>query len=157
MESYVPYGWQFRGEDVFMPSEKSKGLNCFGLLSRSNEFYFKTSTTNINSAFVIEQLENFSKALGTITVVVLDNARVHTAKVIQERRKGWEERGLYLFYLPPYSPHLNIIEILWRELKYRWLCADDYSCVQELFYQVTLALMAVGVSLKIDFKSFGLI
>lgn len=156
MESYVPYGWQFRDEDVFMPSEKSRGLNCFGLLSRSNKFYFRTSAKNIKSDFVIEQLENFSQALKTVTVVVLDNARVHTAKAVQERRGYWQERGLFLFYLPSYSPHLNIIEVLWRELKYRWLSADDYGCVEDLFYQVTLALMAVGVSLKIDFKPFGL-
>lgn len=156
MESYVPYGWQFKDEDVFMPSEKSRGLNCFGLLSRSNEFHFRTSIKNIKSDFVIEQLEDFSKTLKTVTVVVLDNARVHTSKAIQERRRYWEERNLFLFYLPPYSPHLNIIEVLWRELKYRWLRADDYCSVQDLFYQVTLALMAVGHSLKINFKPFGL-
>ncbi|OJB42638.1 transposase [Burkholderia ubonensis] len=25
-----------------------------------------------------------------------------------------------MFYLPPYSPELNLIEIVWRHLKYRW-------------------------------------
>ncbi|WP_080413764.1 transposase [Burkholderia ubonensis] len=25
-----------------------------------------------------------------------------------------------LFYLPAYSPELNKIEIVWRQLKYRW-------------------------------------
>ncbi|MFL6283452.1 MAG: hypothetical protein ACJ74Q_09965 [Pyrinomonadaceae bacterium] len=29
MEPCVPYGWQFAGEDVFMPSIKGAGLNCF--------------------------------------------------------------------------------------------------------------------------------
>jgi transposase len=28
---------------------------------------------------------------------------------------------LILKYLPPYSPELNLIEILWRHIKYRWL------------------------------------
>ncbi|WP_415873359.1 transposase [Burkholderia ubonensis] len=27
---------------------------------------------------------------------------------------------MLLFYLPPYSPELNLIEIVWRHLKYRW-------------------------------------
>ena len=45
-------------------------------------------------------------------MVVLDNARVHTSKAFQERREAWEKRGLFIFYLPPYSPHLNLIEIL---------------------------------------------
>ncbi|MCT7986192.1 transposase, partial [Laspinema sp. A4] len=29
---------------------------------------------------------------------------------------------------PTYSPHLNLIEILWRFIKYEWLNLDAYSC-----------------------------
>ena len=36
-EPCIPYGWQFADEDVFMPPEKSGGVNCFALLSRSND------------------------------------------------------------------------------------------------------------------------
>ncbi|HEX8246889.1 MAG TPA: hypothetical protein VF599_01800 [Pyrinomonadaceae bacterium] len=32
----IPYGWQFRDEEVFMPSSKGGGLNCFALLKRNN-------------------------------------------------------------------------------------------------------------------------
>jgi transposase len=157
MEGYVPYGWQFRDEDVFVPSERSKGLNCFGLLSRSNDFYFKTSMSNIDSDFIIEFFENFSRHLKRMTVVVLDNARVHTSKKVQACRDFWAQRCLYLFFLPAYSPHLNIIEILWHELKCRWLRGDDYGCEQGLFYQVTLALGAVGNLLRINFAPFVLV
>jgi hypothetical protein len=34
-EGYVPYGWQFRGERVSVPSDKNGGrLNCFAMISR---------------------------------------------------------------------------------------------------------------------------
>ncbi|MDR2691740.1 MAG: transposase [Dysgonamonadaceae bacterium] len=33
---------------------------------------------------------------------------------MRERRPVREQRGLFLFYIPPYSPHLNISETLWR-------------------------------------------
>ena len=56
MEGYVPYGWQFADEDVFVPCEKSQGPNCFGLLSRNNEFHFSTTRSTIDSQFVIDQL-----------------------------------------------------------------------------------------------------
>jgi transposase len=156
LEPCVPYGWQFKDEDVFMPSAKGKGLNCFGLLARDNRFHFKTTTANLTSRFVFEYLEQFSFKLKKPTVVVLDNAPVHTAKRIQERRSIWEQRGLTLFYLPKYSPHLNIIETLWRLLKYLWLKPADYADEQTLCYQVTLALAAVGSSLAINFSDFAL-
>ena len=104
MEGYVPYGWQFSDEDVFVPCEKSQGLNCFGLLSKTNEFRFSMTTNTIDSQYLIEQLEDFSFGLERMTVVILDNARVHTSKAVQERRLYWEARGLYLFYLPATMP-----------------------------------------------------
>jgi transposase len=27
---------------------------------------------------------------------------------------------MVLFYLPPYSPELNLIEIVWKNAKYHW-------------------------------------
>ena len=157
LEPCVPYGWQFPDEDVFMPSAKGKGLNCFGLLSRHNKLLFTTTTQNINSAFVFDYLERFSFTLKKTTVIVLDNASVHTAKIIRERRKVWEKRGLILFYLPPHSPQLNLIEMLWKMLKYYWLRPEDYAEEQLLFYKVTLALAAVGSSLNIHFSDLALV
>ena len=40
---------------------------------------------------------------------------------------AWQERGLSVFYLPAYSPPLNIAEVLWRKLKQEWLRAEDYA------------------------------
>jgi transposase len=87
---------------------------------------------------------------------VLDNAKVHTASKVKACLKGWQQRGLYLFYLPPYSPHLNITERLWKELKARWLSPKDYLTTNTLFYAVTLALAAVGKDLCIHFSTFKL-
>ncbi len=154
VEPCVPYGWQFKEEEVFMPSAKGAGLNCFALLSRANECRFETTTQTIDSAFIVEQLESLSFGLERVTVVVLDNAPAHVAKRVQERRKFWQERGLLVFYLPPYSPHLNIAEVLWRKLKYQWLTPQDYLDTQTLFYHVRQALAAVGTLLKIHFAPF---
>ena len=157
LEPCVPYGWQFPDEDVFMPSAKGKGLNCFGLLTRTNKLMFSTTTQNINSTFVFEYLDRLSFMLEKPTVIVLDNASVHTAKIIQQQRNVWETRGLTLFYLPPHSPQLNLIEILWRMLKYYWLKPEDYVEEQLLFYKITLALAAVGSSLNINFSDLALV
>ena len=154
LQPCVPYAWQFKHEDVFMPSTQGRGLNCFALLSRANECRFETTHNAINARFIVEQLEGLSWDLKRITVVVLDNAPAHVAKQVQECREAWQQRGLFLFYLPPYSPHLNIAEVLWRKLKYQWLQAQDYFDSQTLFYRVRQALAAVGTLLQIRFAPF---
>lgn len=154
LEPSVPYGWQFPDEEVFMPTQKGEGLNCFALLKRNNECLIETTTKNINSQFVFERLEELSTDLKKLTVVVLDNARIHTSQIIKERLKVWQAKGLHLFYLPRYLPHLNIVEILWRKLKYEWLSPSDYQDKGNLFYQVRLALTSVGQNLFIRFSKF---
>ena len=152
LEPCVPYGWQFPDEEVFMPTQKGEGLNCFALLKRNNECVIETTTDNITSQFILEQLEHFSTNLKKRTVIVLDNARIHTSQIIKERLPVWHQRGLYLFYLPRYSPHLNIVEILWRKLKYEWLSPNDYQDKENLFYQIRLALTDLGHNLFIQFS-----
>ncbi|GAB6007437.1 transposase [Dysgonomonas reticulitermitis] len=71
----------------------------------------------IDAQRIMEFLGNFSLWIRKETFLVFDNAAVHRAKCIQERVPFWEKRGLYLFYLPVYSPHLNITETIWRKLK----------------------------------------
>ncbi len=98
-----------------MPSSQGGGLNCFALLSRDNRCHMRLTEETINAAWISEQLDAFSLALGRLTVVVLDNASAHV-KAVRERGAVWQERGLFVFFLPPYSPQLNIAEILWRKL-----------------------------------------
>ncbi len=154
LERCVPYGWQFKEEQAYLPSERGGGLNCFALLSRDSRCSACTTEETITAAWVQKRLEAFSLSLRRWTVVVLDNARIHTARVLQERFTVWQERGLFVFFLPAYSPHLNIAEVLWRKLKYEWLRAEDYADKESLCYQVRQALAAVGKSLKIAFGDF---
>ena len=149
----VPYAWQFKDEDVWTPSSQGPGLNCFGLLRRDNTLCFQTCTHSITAAFIVEQLEALSLNLQRETVVVLDNARVHTAEAVRVCRSVWEQRGLTLFYLPPYSPHLNLAETLWRKLKYDWLRPYDYLSFGTLQDATRRALAAVGSQLTISFST----
>ena len=86
----VPYGWQFAGEEVFMPTARGAGLNCFALLTRANDLLFDVTRQRITSRFIVEQLERLSFSVKKTTVVVLDNARVHASHRVQERRPFWQ-------------------------------------------------------------------
>ena len=151
----MPYAWQFKDEEVWMPSTQGPGLNCFGLIRRDSSLLFEISTQNLTAEYLVERLDRLSLSLNKETVIVLDNAKIHTAKAVQQRRAIWEERGLTLFYLPTYSPHLNLAEILWRKLKYEWLRPQDYLCFEHLRYAIQLALAAVGSLLHINFSNLN--
>jgi hypothetical protein len=152
----MPYGRQFAGERVFMPAAKGAGLNCFGLLTRANTLRFETTRQRITSRFIVGQFERLSFSIRKMTVVVSDNARVHTSQQVQGRRPFRQQRGLFISYLPPSSPHLHLAETLWRKLKYEWLQPSDNVTTDGLFDQVRQAPAAVGKSLKIRFSEFSL-
>jgi len=38
-----------------------------------------------------------------------------------------ERTWYYHLWTTPYSPQLNLIEILWRFIKYKWIDIDAYS------------------------------
>lgn len=49
-------------------------------------------------------------------VMILDNAKIHHANLIQSFLEEHKDH-ITLFYLPPYSPKLNLIEGLWGWMK----------------------------------------
>lgn len=155
-EGYVPYGWQFKDENIAIKSLRRSHINCFGIITRGNKFVYHTTTETITADFIIEQLDLFSWTIKKHTVIVLDNAKVHRCHKIKMMQKVWAKRKLFIFFLPPYSPQLNIIERLWKEIKARWISVKDYENQQQLFYTVELILKAIGHSLKLYFKPIKL-
>lgn len=77
-------------------------------------------------------------------VVVLDNAALHTGKVVRAARAGLARRGIYLYYLPPYSPELNEIEPVFRQVKYHEMPQRSYPTRLGLREAVEVAFTAYG-------------
>lgn len=115
-------------------------------------FYYEITESSINSDFIIEYLDNFSFKIKKETVIVLDNAKIHTSKKVKERLKYWQDRGLYIFFLPPYSPQLNIIERLWKEIKEGWLRPCDYENFDTLRYAVNRVFANIGKEINMNFS-----
>mgnify|MGYP005995813337 CR=1 FL=1 len=123
---YIPYGWQPVGEQITIRSAKDRVCNLYGLLSRKGSLQVWSTPQSINSDFIIECLDELVDQIQRPTVVVLDNAPWHISAKVKQKEKVWKDNDLYLFFLPTYSPHLNLIEMLWRKIKYEWLKAEDY-------------------------------
>ena len=137
---------------MFIPSQRIARLNIFGMITRENHYEGFTTMERMTADRIITFLDDFSFRIRKDTFVVLDNATVHRNKKMREIRAIWERRGLFLFFLPPYSPHLNIAETLWRVMKGKWIRPQDYASTDTLFYATNRALADVGNNLFIHYS-----
>lgn len=65
-------------------------------------------------------------------VVVLDNAGIHTSRVMRAARPGLAKRGVYLYYLPAYSPELNRIEAVFKQVKHHEMPTRSFTTRADL-------------------------
>ena len=148
----VPYGWQNQGEYLTIPSRRSAQLNVLGIMNRENQLEAYVSEQSINSDVVSGCIETwFPNQTPKPTVIITDQAAIHTSGIILDQLEEWQERHLTLFQLPAYSPHLNLIEILWRFIKYEWLEVSAYSSWNHLVASVERILREFGNTYVINF------
>lgn len=149
----MPYGWIRIGEQYGLRSSKAGKVNVFGLMNLRGDLTSYTNSGQVNSTTIIDCLDDFASTIKKKTVVILDNAPWHTSALVNESIEHWKSLGLHLFYLPPYCPHLNKIETLWRKMKHEWLRPEDYNSVEKLHARILEILTNFGKNLfKINFN-----
>ena len=117
------YSWTLAGQRKLVPYEAPQGrrvnaMAAYRPFGRSPRLEVFTAGRTWDSY----DLVGFLGALPwskVPRVVVLDNASVHTSKVIRRARLGLAASGIYLYFLPPYSPELNEVEPVFRQVKYQ--------------------------------------
>lgn len=127
-------------------------------MNQANELYTFENEGSINSEFVVASIDKWiiETQIDTtkkMTVLVLDNAPIHHSELFKKQIEMWEEKNLFIFFLPKYSPHLNKIETLWRKTKYEWIRPEDYSSYKTLKQSVLKIFSLVGEKYKINFKN----
>lgn len=147
----IPYGWQPVGQYLDLLSRLSKRLNVLGFLRLNLELEAYVSEQTINSDVIIHCIEQFFGESGTPVVIVMDQASIHTSNAMYFKRQEWEERGITLFELPTYSPHLNLIEHLWKFMKYHWIEISAYQGWNNLVEYVEMVLREFGDKYIINF------
>lgn len=155
----LPYLWQKKankankqGQTVGLRSQAhSRRLNVLGFLSKSGQLHSFPTQETLTAQHLIESIEALLPTLERPTVIVLDNASVHRAKAVRQKQAEWKAQGLRLLFLPPYCPHLNKIETLWRQMKYRWLSPTAYTDFATLCQSVGDILAQVGTKYQITY------
>ena len=147
----IPYAWQEKGITIEIDSSRGNHLSVLGFLSLQRDLVAYTTESKVDSEFVIACFDAFSAGLVRKTVLVIDNSTFHTSAAINAKISEWQQNNLELFYLPKYSPQLNLIEILWRFMKYEWIEWWAYKGWSYLVKYVDMIICGYGTEYEINF------
>jgi hypothetical protein len=153
LNSNIPYRWSIIGEPTPIPSDRfSKRINVLGFLNTNiKNVFYKMTSEKVDTDVVINFFDDFVKQIKKTTICVLDNASIHTSKKFKAKLQEWKELGLHILYLPPYSPELNPIEMLWREMKYNWVDLNAMDTFDNFWKHVKNMLDGFGSKYDINF------
>jgi len=109
------------------------------------------NTTYINAESICEILNKIKKAYGEKAItIILDNARYQKCKLVMEVAAKLK---IELLYLPTYSPNLNLIERLWKFVKYDCLYSKYYDDFSKFKQAIMLSLEEAQIKKKEKLKS----
>lgn len=151
----VSYAWQPIGEQWGIPSDKTKVMNVLGFLDVRNRdlmTYPLPESAYMNSELFISYIDDFSEKITRQTALILDRAPWHTSWATLDKIEEWENKGLHVFFLPSYSPHLNLVETLWRKIKHEWLKIKDYRSKNTLKKKLIDIFSFYGDEYDIEFS-----
>jgi len=132
--------WFVKGKQrIIKTTGKHRGVKLLATLDYAEGKIVWKEDEQYNAESFLAFLEQVLAAypIGKI-VMVLDNARIHHAKLLSSFLQENKNR-LELVFLPPYSPELNLVEGLWKSLK-----AD---VINNVFYHTT-------AEIRINVKAF---
>ncbi|MGL5749304.1 MAG: IS630 family transposase [Paraclostridium sp.] len=110
--------WFIKGQQKSIPTySKNAGVKLIGILDYVTGMVYCEEHEKYDAKVFLEFLKVVLEKYPTGKIVmILDNAKIHHAKLIQPFLNEMKDR-LELMFLPPYSPNLNLIEGLWGWIK----------------------------------------
>ena len=98
-------------------------------------------------------VDEFSRPGTGPTGLVLDNASLQKACLVNARHAPWASRGVQRLFVPPDSPELHKIELLWHRCKQYWVRPEDYRSDDALRERIEYILTRVGTEYTVTFDS----
>eukprot|EP00644_Phytophthora_capsici_P006047 jgi/Phyca11/97649/e_gw1.2.1287.1 len=152
------YGWSARNTPahVTLPFSRGKRVSILAAMDVQGFFTWGDvegtfTRSSFHEVFKSKILPFLNRWPLPRSIVVMDNAKIHMYKEFQETI---HETGALLFFLPPYSPDLNPIEVGFSLLK-RWIQRhanmafreDPMAVLQVAMYYCTRQKEEVGEGL----------
>lgn len=104
-------------------------LNMISAVSPRGDFRFMTHAGSVTGGVFKTFLQRLMVGATRPVFVIVDGHPIHKSKLVKDYVASLEGR-LKLFYLPPYSPHLNPDEQVWahvkREVSKRFVQSKDH-------------------------------
>lgn len=125
--------WFIKGKQRIIPTYgKHHGVKLLGVLDYATGYIYCIEEEKYDAIIFMKFLTQVLELYPTGKIVmVLDNARIHHAKILQPFLEQHKNR-LELVFLPPYSPKLNLIEGLWGWLKSEVINNVFYKSLNEI-------------------------
>lgn len=125
--------WFLKGQQRIIPTYgKHHGVKLLGILNYETGHVYCVEEEKYDAHVFLDFLKKVLIQYPTGKIVmILDNARIHHAKLIQPFPDENKDR-LELMFLPPYSPKLNLIEGLWGWLKSQIINNVFYETVYKI-------------------------
>lgn len=111
------YGRAYKKERAYqaVPFNRGTRMTMIGVISCQKVEAAVYGEWSANGETFLEFIEkNVCPVLKKGQVLVMDNVAFHKVSGIRE---AIEKKGVRLVYLPPYSPELNPIELMWSKIK----------------------------------------
>lgn len=151
LQPSIPYAWQLVGQRLELASAHGKRQNVLGFFNLHHQFHSFAFEGAIDTHVVAHCFDLFSQRRKRPALVLIDNAPIHTSEDFAEEIERWQQEDLSVKYLPPYCPELNLIEILWRKIKYEWLPLDAYQSFKTMTESLFGVIRGIGAKYRITF------
>lgn len=109
--------WGKRGETPVVESTGARySLSLISTVTARGKMRFMIKEGGVNSKVFIGFLKRLLKGMRRPIFLIVDRGSAHVSKATKAFVNSLKGK-LRLFYLPPYSPHLNPDELVWNHLK----------------------------------------
>jgi len=125
---WAPVGQQ---PEVPAPGKNEKKVVYGGVNYKTGELTYTVADTKCGTEFLAFLVVLVKTYVGRKIRLVCDNGRFHTTKAVQQWLELHRDQ-IEIYWLPPYSPSLNLIERLWGHLKRTILANVLYRNLNDL-------------------------